>query len=180
MWNTIKDVLMKLFGRKSILNDHDAKEQNRFTREYADLSDINFTSIFANKLSSLTVTDSTVNVVDNQETTTKRVILLAQLLNNVWDKSKKITAQAFGTGGVVLLPYSAGGKIYTDIVPQNRFFIGAMQGDDIIEATVLADVILRDDKMYQRFVDYSLENSDYVIRNRATRDNCEINLWGCS
>lgn len=177
MFDKLKEILQRLFGKKTVLTNDEIAAHNKYTSNYEDISDINFTSIFANKLASLTVTESNVNVVGSGDSE-RRATLLDNLINSVWTKANKITAQTFGTGGVVLLPYSVSGKIYTDVVPQNRFFINKMQGEDILEATILADVIVRDNQTYCRYTDYSLQNNVYIVRNRAVRNGnpCPLDI----
>ena len=177
MFDRLKEILQRLFGKKTVLTDDEIAAHKKYTSDYEDISDINFTSIFANKLASLAVTESNVNVV-RSGASERRAAILDDLINDVWTKSNKITAQALGTGGAVLLPYSVSGKIYTDIVPQSRFYINKMRGEDILEATILADVTVRDNQTYCRYTDYSLNCNTYTIRNRATRNGnpCPINL----
>ena len=42
----------------------------------------------------------------------------------MWKKAKKITSMAFGYGGVIIVPYVKGGKIYYNIVPQDIRYVG--------------------------------------------------------
>ena len=133
---------------------------------------MNLTAVFANKLACLAVSESAVSV-DGE---TPRARFIGGLLDGVWDRARKITARALGTGGVVLIPYAAGGKIYTDAVPQNRFFINSVQGDDITAASILADVILRDGKRFARYTDYALEDRVYIIRTRAECEGKRVPL----
>ena len=56
-----------------------------------------------------------------------------------------------------------------DIVPQNRVIVTKTRGDQITGAAILADSILRKERRYYRWVDYSLDDSgSHWIRNRAS------------
>lgn len=172
MFEKIKGILWRLFGRKTIVPDIEIAAQDQFGRDYEQAQDINFTAVFANKLASLIVTESLVTADGKNP----RAEFIDGCISDVWDQAKKITARALGTGGVVLIPYAAGGKIFTDIVPQDRFYINDVCGRNIRAASVLADVIVRDGKRYARYTDYMLENGVYIIRNRAECEGKRIPL----
>lgn len=170
--NQFRDIIFRLFDKIPILSDWAVEKHKEYAISYLDTKDINFTAIFANKLASLATTESNVNIVGDN----RRSEILDEMLQRMWDKSKGITAQALGTGGVILLPYSSGGKIYTDIVSQDRFAINSMAGDDIKEATILADMTERNRIRYYRYTDYSIDGNTYIIRNKATRDSSPVPL----
>lgn len=172
MWETIKNAILRLFGVTPNKTDEEARGHVEENRAYEDIFKTNMTAIVANKLATLTVTESTASVTGDN----RRAELLNEMLSASWDNAHEIVARAFGTGGVAIVPYVAGGKIYTDIVPKDRFIINRSQGTDILSATILADVIIRKGRKYFRYTDYSLENGAYVIRSRATRDGNEIPL----
>ena len=170
--NQFNDSIFKLFDKIPILSDWATEKHKEYAISYLDTKNINFTAIFANKLASLATTESNVNVVGDN----RRCEVLDEMLQVMWDKAKDITAQALGAGGVVLLPYSSGDKIYTDVVSQDRFAINSMTGEDIREATILADMTVRNNLRYYRYTDYSIDGSTYIIRNKATRDNSPVPL----
>ena len=174
MWETIKSIILRLFGRKPTQTDKQIEEQNDWARKYESAEGINLTAIIAGKLATLSVTDAVLAV----EGETKRAEVLQDILNkNVLDRTRKIVSLALGKGGVVLVPYSADGKrLLVDIVPQNCFFIGQSLGDEITKANILADYIVRDSKKYIRWTDYSLEDGACVIRNRATVNDSPTSL----
>lgn len=58
---------------------------DKFTCEYENDKDINFTAIFSNKLASITVSDSNIDVVGNN----KRAELLQNVLKRLKRKIKK-------------------------------------------------------------------------------------------
>ena len=55
----------------------------------------------------------------------------------MWDKSIKITQQALGKGGKVIVPYISDGKALYDVIDQTRLFVNKMVGNKITSATIL-------------------------------------------
>ena len=75
----------------------------------------------------------------NIEGENKRVDLLNLTGQSMWKKAKKFVSMAFGYGGVVIVPYVMGGKIYYNLVPQDRLTIDETDGELITGATILAE-----------------------------------------
>ena len=181
MWETLKSLILRLFGVKLPQTDRQYEQQSKWASVYENVSEINLTAMISGKLATLTTTDAVIAV----EGDNKRTEALQNILNeNVLNRARKIVSAALGTGGVVLVPYSADGKqILVDMVPQNCFFITEKIGNTVTKACILADYIIRDNKKYMRWTDYALENGACVIRNRATVDNnpCALSTlaeWG--
>lgn len=172
MWESIKKLILSLFGKKANKTNGEAEAHFADVATYEDTNKPNFVSIIANRLSTLTVTESNISVTGDN----KRAEMLDGLMAAAWLDAQEITARSFGAGGVALVPYVAGGKIYTDIVQKDRFFITKSQGTDILEVTIIADEIIRDHKRYRRFIDYSLDGGIYRISSRATCETREIPL----
>ena len=167
-WNRI----LALFGKKQQLDDVIMQTNDRFTYEYENDKDINFTAIFSNKLASITVSDSNIDVVGDS----KRAELLQNTLKRVKKKLKKIIARDLGTGGVLVVPYVNRNKMYFNIITQNRLSINKMIGDDIIDCTIMAEHIVKNRNHYYRWTDYTLENNNLYIRYRATLDGEPVEM----
>lgn len=172
MWENVKFIIYKMFGKKIFQNDNDIERNNIYSKDYRDIKEINFTAIFANKLATLACTNSEFSVLGENSRAKK----IQDRLNNIWLKVKPITAYSLGCGGVVLLPYSIDGEIFIDFVPQNRFFINEVRGDKITQATVIADIIKKDRDKYIRWTDYELINNSCVIKNRVTLNDNPVPL----
>lgn len=167
-WNRI----LALFGKKQLPDDMIMQTNDRFTYEYENDEDINFTAIFSNKLASITVSDSNIDVVGDS----KRAELLQNVLKRLKKKLKKIIARDLGTGGVLVVPYVNRNKIYFNIITQNRLSINKMIGDDIIDCTIMAEHIVKNRNHYYRWTDYTLENNNLYIRYRATLDGEPVEM----
>ncbi|MEG1971851.1 MAG: phage portal protein [Oscillospiraceae bacterium] len=176
MWENIRDIILKLYNKITNKTDREAKDHQADTIDYEKVTGVNLMALVSNKLATLTVTESNINVIPESQNPTKRTEKLNEIAQSMWDNAQEITARAFGTGGVLLLPYAVGGKIYTDIVPRDKFFITSSQGTDIKEASILADVITRKNDTYYRFTDYSIEDNNYVIRNKAIKNHSNTQI----
>ena len=168
MW----DKILSLFNKPQTNNDKRLEENERYTYDYEDIKDINFTAIFANKLANYTVSDSNIDIIgDNQ-----RSKLMKDVLKRLKKKLKKLISRELGTGGVLVIPYVARNKIYFNIIAQNRLVINKKIGEDIIDCTILAEHIVRNQKNYYRWADYTLENGNLYIRYRATVETSPISM----
>lgn len=168
IWNKI----LALFGKKQLPDDMLMQANDKFAYDYENIKDINFTAIFANKLANITISDSNIDVVGDN----KRAELLQETLKRLKKKLKKIVARDLGTGGVLVVPYVNRNKIYFNIITQNRFSINKMIGDDIVDCTIMAEHIVRNQEHYYRWADYMLENNNLYIRYRSTLDGEPIEM----
>lgn len=168
IWNKI----LALFGKKQLPDDMLMQANDKFAYDYENIKDINFTAIFANKLANITISDSNIDVVGDN----KRAELLQETLKRLKKKLKKIVARDLGTGGVLAVPYVNRNKIYFNIITQNRFSINKMIGDDIVDCTIMAEHIVRNQEHYYRWADYMLENNNLYIRYRSTLDGEPIEM----
>ena len=172
MWNNIKLLIYKIFGKKTIQTDDELRKNEEYFKRYADTKKINFTSIFANKLSTLACSNSEISVLGDNSRAQK----IQKILSDVWLRIKPIVANALGCGGVALIPYTIDGEVYIDVVPQDRFFINQMKGEKITQATVIADVVSIGQNKYIRWTDYEQKGNVCIIRNRVTLDDKPISL----
>ena len=159
----IKYILNNIFKINTETTDKEIDDNSKYAKVYADIEDINFNAIFSNKLANYTISDSNMNI----EGDNKRADLLNMTGQSMWKKAKKITSMAFGYGGVVIVPYVKGGKIFYNLVPQDRLTIDETEGELITGATVLAErkVIKSksNEKEYYRWTNYQIKNGNMVI-----------------
>ena len=168
LWNKI----LALFGKKQTNSDGQLEENEKFVSNYEDTRDINFTAIFANKLANYVVSDSNIDVTGNN----KRSELLQNALKRLKRKLKKIVSREIGTGGVLAAPYVTKGKLNFNVLTQNRLVINRKIGEDIVDCTVLAEHIVRDQKNYYRWADYTLKDGNLYIKYRATLESSPISM----
>lgn len=167
--------ILALFGKENI--DNDVTEQysiEKYTSNYEDTSNINFESIFANKLSNYTLSDSNIDIEGDDKRTELLKDTLKRLMKN--KRLKKTLSRAIGSGGCLVVPYVANKKMYFSIVSQSRLRINKKIGEDIVDCTLLAEHIIRNQKNYYRWTDYTLENGTLYIRHKATLETSTIDL----
>lgn len=164
-WKNILDNILRLLGIKnSMTNDIQQGKNEGYTRKYKDIDGINFGEIFAKRLATIATADSSLVIpADN-----KRAEIIDGAGQRVWDKISKVASLALGTGGSLIIPYVQNGKIMFDIATQDRLCINEKSGDVITKATVLADMLVLNNVMYYRFVNYSIENNTLFITNKVT------------
>lgn len=171
MKNFLWDKVLALFG-KSESKKEETKDNGKYTSSYEDNRDINIASIFANKLANYTINDSTIDVDGND----KRSEILNDSIKRLKKQLKKIVARQVGTGGVLVVPYVANNKVYFNIISQDRLSINKAYNEDIIDCTIVADIIKKGNAVYYRYADYVLKDNMLVIQYRATKDDKTIPL----
>lgn len=169
--NIIMWILNNVFHIQTQTTQKELQDNDVYAVEYERIDDINFNSIFSNKLANYVINDSNVNLTKEN----KRVELLDNVIQHVWKKAKKITSMGFGYGGVIIIPYVKSGRIYFNIVPQNRLTIDEMDGEVITGATILAEKrtvqqTIGKPKIFYRWQNYQVRNGNITITQEFTDD----------
>lgn len=156
-------ILTNVFKVKTETKTVEVEENQKFAHEYERIDDINFSSIFSNKLANYVINDSNMNITGENE----RVDLLNKVGQSMWKKAKKFTSMGFGYGGVFIVPYVKRNKLYYSLVPQSRVTIDSTEGDLITGATILAERkeitnAIGQIKVYIRWTNYKLERTKNV------------------
>lgn len=159
----------RLFGKKPMTAN--GSQNTDFAERYEDIRKINFGAIFAHRLANKACADSTITIAAPGGGANARSEFVNTAIQKAWAKGKKITEQALGKGGKVIVPYISNGKPYFDIVDQSRMMIAAMDGDELTSVTLLADSVTVDSIVYYRWTDYTLENGSHIIKTRATNNS---------
>lgn len=164
--------IFRLFNIQSQTTQKEVEDNQKYAVEYERIDEINFNSIFSNKLANYVINDSNVNITGENV----RVELLNKVLQSMWKKAKKITSMGFGYGGVILVPYVKSGKIYYNIVSQSRVTIDEVEGENITGATIIADKKtvnkgIGNSKTYYRLTNYRVRNGNIEITQKFTDEN---------
>lgn len=161
--SVIQYILNNVFKIKTQTKAREIDDNQKYASEYERIDDINYNAIFSNKLANYVINDSTMDVTGENA----RVDLLNKMGQSMWKKAKKMTSMGFGYGGVIIVPYVKGGKIYYNLVPQNRVTIDETDGELITGATVLAEKKViggsLDSKTYMRWTNYQVKNGNITI-----------------
>ena len=164
--------IFRLFNIQSQTTQKEVEDNQKYAVEYERIDEINFNSIFSNKLANYVINDSNVNITGENA----RAELLDKTTQSMWKKAKKITSMGFGYGGVILVPYVKSGKIYYNIVSQSRVTIDEIEGENIIGATIIADKKtvnkgIGNSKTYYRLTNYKVRNGNIEITQKFTDEN---------
>ena len=166
----IQYILNNIFKINTQTTKKEIDDNSKYAEIYENIDNINFSAIFSNKLANYTISDSNMNI----EGENARVDLLNKTGQSLWKKIKKPVSMAYGYGGIVLVPYVKGGKIYYNLVPQSRLTIDSMEGDLITGATLLAEKKVISGTIsqttYMRWTNYQIENGNLVITQQYTDD----------
>ena len=162
-------ILNKVFKVPTETKQKEVEDNQKYAFEYERIDNINFNAIFSNKLANYVISDSNMNI-DGENPRTE---LLNKTGQSMWKKAKKIVSMGFGYGGLVLIPYVKGNKLFYNLISQSRFTIDSTEGDLITGATVLAEkkeitTDLGKTKTYVRWTNYRLENGRCVIEQKFT------------
>ena len=162
-------ILQNVFKIQTQTTAKEMEDNTRYAIEYEKIDDINFNSIFSNKLANYVITDSNMNIEGENE----RVKLLDMTMQSLWKRAKKVVSMGFGYGGVLLVPYVKGGKLYYNIVSHNRLTIDEMDGENITGATILAEkkvvqMRIGNPKIYMRWTNYVVRNGNITIKQIFT------------
>ena len=160
-------ILNKIFKVPTETKQTEIEDNQKYAFEYESIENINFNAIFSNKLANYVISDSNMNILGENP----RTDLLNKIGQSMWKKGKKITSMSLGYGGVFLVPYVKGNKLFYNIVPQSRVTIDSTEGDLITGVTILAErkEISRgfsSTKIFIRWTNYKLENGNCVIEQR--------------
>ena len=171
--NIINYILNNIFKINTQTTQQEIKDNDKYANEYESINNINFNAIFSNKLANYVINDSNLNIEGNN----KRVDFLNKIGQSMWKNAKKITSMSFGYGGVILVPYAKGGKLYYNIVPQSRLTIDSIEGELITGATVLAEKKTikgrTNTTTYIRWTNYKVENNKLTILQQYSNEKGE-------
>ena len=166
----IQYVLNFLFKTNTQTTSKEIDDNSKYAKIYENIDNINFSAIFSNKLANYTISDSSMNIEGNNA----RVDLLNKTGQSLWKKIKKPVSMGFGYGGVILVPYVKGGKLYYNLVPQSRLTIDETDGELITGATVLAEKKVVNGTIsqttYLRWTNYKIENNNLTITQQFSDD----------
>lgn len=167
----IKYILKNIFKVKTETTDKELNDNDKYAKAYENIDDINFNAIFSNKLANYVVSDSNMNI----EGENARTDLLNKVGQSLWKQAKKMVSMGFGYGGVVIVPYVKGGKLYRNLVPQDRLTIDEMDGELITGATILAEKRVIEGTInsttYLRWTNYQIKNNNLVITQQFSDEN---------
>lgn len=161
--------IFRLFNIHSQTTQKEVEDNQKYAVEYERIDKVNFNAIFANRIANYVINDSDLTLVGENQ----RKELLDKTIQSLWKKMKKYTAMSLGYGGIILVPYVKGGKIFYNVVSQNRLTIDETEGENITGATIIADKKtinkgIGNSKTYYRLTNYKVKNGNITITQKFT------------
>lgn len=177
-----KQLIKMLYNKYVEQNSGELEATENDVNAYRDITKENIIAIMSKSIATLALSDSTVTIDGENE----RAMFLNNILQRHFKKRKRIVSDALGTGMIASIPRventSFGAKIYIDTVAKDNIFITGTRGDEITQITTVSELKEINNVRYLRFTDYALENGNYVIRQKAARNNSpypigDIEFW---
>lgn len=130
--------------------------EEAYSERYEDITGENVTATISNKLAKKVFGDSTIEVVG----TGKRPDYVRSILSPFFDEDAgNIVSQAFGKGGMVIVPVVSGGGVVFTSVNQERVYITGRRGRQPVSLTLLAETVMVEGVLFRRWTDYNLDPS---------------------
>lgn len=121
-------------------------------------TDISITSIMADRLATLIVADSDIDI-----TGTNKVKILSDIAKKYFDvKLKTAVVTALGTGDCLIVPITNGKEYDIDIIENNNFAVINSIGDRLYSVVMKRDEFIRDNKTFSRYEYHGLEEVNGV------------------
>ena len=143
----------------------DQRVEERWDADYKNKARINFTEIFALRLSNYAMSGSVLACDDET---------LDGLLDGVWWRSSKWLPLALGVGRVYLVPYLVGDSVYVDYIAQSNVIATDYDGDELAGFVCVSDIKTVGREQYARLTQHQYDRAaqTYTVVNKAvTRRN---------
>lgn len=179
MFERLISWVRSLFGKNvSPKTEYELMNSDRSKREYESTRRINFATVFGESLANKAVNDCTMTVTDSNDRESKRSAFLSDVLGKTWGGIKAPLAQALGKGGKFFIPYVIGDRVFINSVDQALCAVNAVNGDgEITSLSVIAEVREIGSNVYQRMLDFTLENNVVTIKTRVVgKDGGEVDF----
>lgn len=142
-FNSIIDWFKSFFGIKP-----ENKNNADLKTDFFDTSNLSLTSILAERLTTLTISDNTINILGDSARS-KYISRFVKWFNDT--KLSSIAQVCLGTGDCFVRPNTDGKRIGIDIVPNENFIIVESTGDFISSMIVKCDEFVKNNETYERW-----------------------------
>lgn len=153
---------MAALFRKNAVESRVEQREEEFSEEaYRWGQRVNYTEIFANRLTNYALYGSSVTADDGE---------INACLGRLMRKARKAVIWSLVTGRTYLVPYTVGGRIYTDLIPQSRSIVTRRRGDDVLGFACLSDLRVVGKNKYARWTLYDYDDTRrvFTVENKAT------------
>ena len=157
----LSDIFLKIANK---LGFQLQAKQIDFDSDFYDVSDISMTAVLSDRLSTMIIADSDVEVTGN------RSQVLSDFMEEYFKTKLKPTVfTSLGTGDCLAVPVTNGKVFDVDIITNENFAIISSIGQKIYSAVMQRDTFTRNNKTYRRFEFHGLEEVDGVSICRIYR-----------
>lgn len=157
----LSDIFLKIANKLGF--QLQAKQIN-YDSDFYDVSDISMTAVLSDRLSTMIIADSDVEV------TGSRSQVLAEFMEEYFKTKLKPTVfTSLGTGDCLVVPVTNGKVFDVDIITNENFAIISSIGQKIYSCVMQRDTFTRNNKTYRRFEFHGLEEVDGVSICRIYR-----------
>ena len=157
----LSDIFLKIANK---LGFQLQSKQINYESDFYDVSDISMTAVLSDRLSTMIIADSDVEVTGN------RAQVLSEFMEEYFKTKLKPTVfTSLGTGDCLVVPVTNGKVFDVDIITNENFAIISSIGQKIYSAVMQRDTFTRNNKTYRRFEFHGLEEVDGVSICRIYR-----------
>lgn len=166
------------FFKKVFNISTEAKDPSDYKSDYFNIDGISITAALAERLSTLTLSDSTINIIGNSE----RAKYLSKFFEWVGNTKLPVIAQVcLGTGDCIVKPNTDGVRIGIDIIPNEQIVIVDSTADFLKAVLIKCDEAVKDNSVYERWeyhrLNQTADGKYYVtITQVCFKDGREISI----
>ena len=161
MYSLVTDIFIKIARKLGL----ELQPKTTIENDFYDTINISITSILADRLATLIVADSDIDV-----TGTNKAKILDDIAKKYFKvKLKQSTATAIGTGDCLIVPITDGKGFAVDIIENNDFAVISSLGDTIYSVVIKRDEFTRNNKIYKRYEYHGLEDINGITICRIYR-----------
>lgn len=160
----IADIIKWIKGKFGI--DVEEKNSQEYETDFDETTKISLTSILSERVSMLTLLDSSVSIAGDN----KRAKYMNEISNKLWFSIlPKIANVCLGTGDCVVKCNTDGKRIGFDIIENNNFRIVESMGDFVYSMLIMCDEIKTNRSIFQRWEYHKLNEVDGISYETITQ-----------
>lgn len=171
--DSILEWFKKMFGV-----EYQPKDDTEILTDFFDTDEISIASVLAQRLSSLTLSDVSADVVGENE----RAKYLDDFMQHLIDtKMQAIAEVCLGSGDCIVKPNTDGKRFGIDIIPSSDFRIVDSIGDFVYSMIVKCDEMVKDRNTYERYEFLKLDEDEngipyYVVHQACFKNGTEVDI----
>lgn len=162
MNNILSDLFLKIARKLGF----ELQPKQVIVNDFYDTNNLSITSVMADRLATLIVSDSDVKITGNKKA---EEVLQAIADKYFMTRLKVSVVTSLGTGDCLVVPVTNGKEFNIDIIENNNFSIIDSIGDKIYSVVMKRDEFTKNNNLYQRFECHTLEDVEGVTVSHIYR-----------